>query len=207
MPPRDIAWSAMRLHRGCALQRKWSLQPIAAVGVAGEPSGPTAISFGEDSPMPSGIASLPYAQREQEPEAPLRLLARARFTTLRLDRRLARGASPDESPMLACRAGQLVDATARHTLAASIERLLALATDHPGRIVGPARVRFPTHHVLSNRALFDRLAELLRRPRPPIARGVAMTSVLLRDDASALYTNERPERLKEVLEAIVDLLE
>jgi hypothetical protein len=157
--------------------------------------------------MPSGIASLPYVQRDQEPEAPLRLLSRARFQALRLDRRLARGASPDESPLLACRARQLVDVTARHTLAASIERLLALAIDHPGRIVGPARVRIQTNRVLSNRALFGSVAEILRRRQPRTARGVAMTSILLRANTSALYANDRPERLKEALEAIVDALE
>ena len=157
--------------------------------------------------MPSGIASLPYSQRDQEPEAPLHLQLRARFASQRLDRLMARGTSPEESPLLAARARQLVDADARDRLAASVERLVALANENPHALVGPARAPFGAKRVLSNRLLFGRIAEILRQSRPPAVRGIAMTSVLLRDNASALYANDSPGDLREVLNGIADALE
>jgi hypothetical protein len=157
--------------------------------------------------MPSGIASLPYHLRNQEPEGHIRLPYRARFQTLRLDRRLASGASFEETPRIADRARQLADAAARDKLAATVERLVVLAAGSPRELLGPARVPFQAKRVLSNRDLFVRIAGILRRSESPAVEGIARMSVLLRDNRSALYANKSHEDLRGTLSGIIDALD
>jgi hypothetical protein len=157
--------------------------------------------------VPSGIASVPHSERDQEPEAPRRLLFRARFQSIRLDRLLAGGTSPDDSPRLKDRARLLTDIEARQRLAASIDGLVVVAASNQRGFVGPARAPLNPRRVIHNRAYLDRIAENLRRSHPPAVRGIAMTSNLLRDNRSPLYANDSPENLGRALAAIVAALE
>jgi hypothetical protein len=92
-------------------------------------------------------------------------------------------------------------------LADSIDRLIALAARNPRRRVGPARVPFSGRPVGENRSTFERIAGRLRGSEPPTVQGIAMTSVLLRDNRSALYANDGGDALSVALDEIVTALE
>jgi len=130
-----------------------------------------------------------------------------------LDRMLAEGADPHDSPELARRAAQLTSARHRHSLAAAIERTLEEA-EHPRRALSPA-VPLQRSAVFTARVPLKRLAadlagdnrESLSGTRGFIStrettrgsmermtaeeyapRGVALVQRLLTDGDSPLYT-------------------
>ena len=112
-----------------------------------------------------------------------RLLARWRAS--RLDRDLARGASPDATVPLALRAQLLVRGPARRDLARSASRVLAAATQPPaaGRLPVPVR----RDQVRDCSAEFTELIGRLLAAGPVPAQGVAMARILLTDASGPLY--------------------
>jgi len=116
------------------------------------------------------------------PSWPLRLLARARAGTL--NRALIAGADPTRSRALAARARLLTSARSRLALAATLERLLALAP--PNRF----RVRPSEEAVVANEGRLRELAALLRASTPLYARGLADVSELLADSAGPLFRGD-----------------
>jgi hypothetical protein len=111
------------------------------------------------------------------------MVARCRAT--RLDRALAAGASPDADAALTLRARLLIGRPMRGELAADLRALVAMAWDPspPRHAWGPAcrrRLRAATDELLA-------LGRLLDAPDPVGVRGVALTRLLLIDDAGVLY--------------------
>ena len=156
--------------------------------------------------MPSGIPSAPYPHRTPASET-RRTPFRARPQTFRVDRLLVRDVSPTESALLKERARRLVDPRAQHRLASSIDHLLARARHSPRGLVEAPHVAISARQVMRNRPLFERIAELLRRPTPPLDEGIAMTSLLLHDGRSALYATDDPRDLRAALRGTIGALE
>ncbi len=111
---------------------------------------------------------------------------RVRLHRRELDRRLAAGADPEESPELRRRAAELLEEKVRCRIAAALERVC-------GEAEGPARP-FESVAPLARTAIRDCAAEI----RPIVARldagtgvgprAVARAAVLLHDDDSPLYS-------------------
>lgn len=123
------------------------------------------------------------------PSAPTRLRARTR--RLELDRALAEGADPADSPLLAARAAQLVGRANRYRLAAALEHL-ALTADAPLR---PFRTAPRRGAVQANRAALMELAGTLRAGGLLYARGVAILELVLIDGSGPAYSDARGEGL------------
>jgi hypothetical protein len=132
---------------------------------------------------------------------------RVYLSRLRLDRALASGADPAESPELTVRSQQLQQPRTRERLARGMDRLLAIAFADPRRHLGPARIPFRHQRVRPNVGRFEALAEKLRDPDPLAVRGLAMASNLLEDGRGALYANDTPGDLGEALDATITGLE
>lgn len=131
------------------------------------------------------------------------LLVRARG--LGLDRRLAGGADPDTDALLSLRAGALISARHRHSLARALRKLLLQARrlQHP---LDPP-VPLARREILRTRDLIEELAELLDRPDPVDARGVAQVEVLLRDGSSPVYWAARGAQLRPALQTAIAALQ
>jgi hypothetical protein len=121
---------------------------------------------------------------------------RARMRRLELDHALAEGADPSSSPLLAARAGQLVQRSSRHRLASAIERL-ALTADAPPTRFGAMPRRRALH---ANRFVLLELAGTLRKGSLLYARGIAMLELVLIDGTGPAYTDARGEALARQLE-------
>jgi hypothetical protein len=109
----------------------------------------------------------------------------ARLRRRRLDRALARGASPEASAALALRAQHLTEPEQRGSIARELRRIIreAHGARRPalGRIV-PSRAR-----VRAARDELIRLADTLEEPGPVTAGGVAQAWILLTDGTGPLY--------------------
>ena len=129
-----------------------------------------------------------------------RLLAKC--TSGRLDRALARGASPESSVLLAIRAQQLVDAHMRFVLADSLRELADEATGSATHRGSRVPMDWPAVRAVAGdlRALASRLLE--RAPAP--VRGVAQVNVLLTDGGGPLYSPHSPHSLKDLRVAVRD---
>jgi hypothetical protein len=160
--------------------------------------------------MPSGaVSQLPEAHprsRAREQPSPL-LRLRVRLQASKLDRALAGGADPRESPELELRASQLVDPDERERIATSIDQLLHLAGQDRRRFLGWSRMPFDRLGVRASWGSLRKLAELLRGPRTPSPRGVAMARLLIGDFRGPIYTTGRANRLPEALAATISALE
>ena len=108
-----------------------------------------------------------------------------RLRAFRLDHELAAGASPEASFALALRAQMLVRTRHRRDLAASADRVLAMAMQ-PSL---PSRPRVPVcrDRVRDCCEEFEDLIRRLRAPGPVPARGMAKVRVLLTDAGGPLY--------------------
>ena len=111
-----------------------------------------------------------------------RLLARMFNTSL--DRRLARGETPESGRLLASRAQQVVALCWRRELARQWEHLLAVAEDQPRAGVPAPLCR---DRVLAAEEDVHALAAHLRTPLPVPAVGVAAAHILLTDATGPLY--------------------
>jgi hypothetical protein len=129
----------------------------------------------------------------------------ARLETDRLDRQLARGASPERSVTLALRAQRLARSSTRDALAGSLRRLMSLATSPTARVGGPLPIS--RQHILEAREDLDFLAETLVAPIPVAAQGVAQVKVLLQDASGPLYRDSARTDLRSVVREAVRALE
>jgi hypothetical protein len=148
----------------------------------------------------------PLALRSQErfrPSPGTRV--RALLRRSRLDRALARGADPRESPALAYRAARLTSPRSREKLSAWVDAVLVRAGS-PTRPRSVA-VEADRGEVWGAAAQLAQLRELLRSGVPIYARGVAMLAGLLRDGGSAVYLPHWRGQLSHELELIIGALE
>jgi hypothetical protein len=102
-----------------------------------------------------------------------------------LDRSLAAGADPHDSPELARRARQLASPRFREGLAAGICNLLDAAEEPPRGLTSAVPLR--RREILDNRPLLVELAEELRSGDELQPRGIALVERLLIDGDSPLY--------------------
>jgi hypothetical protein len=135
-----------------------------------------------------GIEQL--AREGREPRAPLALRVRVRVRAATLDARLADGANPLADRALGLRARQLLDPPMRHRLAFAIDTVLRDA--HGPMTLERARqaARLNAGAIRAAEADLRALAARLRDPGPVAERGVAMTSVLLRDGNGPLFDRD-----------------
>jgi hypothetical protein len=107
--------------------------------------------------------------------------------TRELDEQLASGTDPIASDELSLRAGQLASPRRRSRLACVLRGAVALgdAPYDPWRIGRPAIARA---QIQQNRELLLELAARLRAARYLGVQGLAMTSLLVRDGVSPLYS-------------------
>jgi hypothetical protein len=124
-----------------------------------------------------------------EPRLAVRLRARAR--RLKLDRALAAGADPSNSPLLAARAAQLVDPGTRQRIAACLEQF-AFTAERPRSRIQTLPLRAA---VRPNQEALLELAGTLRHPQPYYARGIAMLELVLADGTGPAYTDPTGEGL------------
>jgi hypothetical protein len=134
----------------------------------------------------------------QELLAPPRLIAAwARVRARGLDQRLAEGADPSSSPVLAARAAQLSTPSTRSRIAAGLERM-ALIRERPGAArfaVTPVRSA-----IAPNRECLLEVAATLRSSRPVYAGGIAGARLILIDGTGPAFTDPRGEGLAAQLE-------
>lgn len=124
----------------------------------------------------------------------------------KLDRDLARGASPDASAALALRAQALVRPSMRGALARRVGKLVEEATW--GRAPRPteARISIRRDRIVDAADALQVLIDLLVTPAPVPARGVAQVHVLLTDGAGPVYYPGDTDDLRaSVLHAVEEL--
>jgi hypothetical protein len=122
-----------------------------------------------------------------------------------LDRALAFGADPCDSPALALRAARLTGNRLRERLAAEVDAVLVATTRRGGRVsaaVEPDR----TEVALAAPVLIE-LERRLRSEAPIYAQGVARLRLILRDAGGPLYTPASCGALKRELEAVLAAVE
>jgi hypothetical protein len=115
-----------------------------------------------------------------------------------LDRALSRGEDPGSDPMLAQRADQLRSAGMRRGLAADLRDLVERA-DKPAGLSCAAPVA-PSVRTLADTVL--RIARRLETDPGVGVRGLAMISLLLRDDSSPFWSGTE-EELEDALKAVM----
>ena len=141
---------------------------------------------------PAGV--LACSQQLLAPRRPVGVLARLRARGL--DQRLADGADPRSSSLLAARAAQLTHPQVRARIAAGLERM-ALSIDQPSTrfAITPQRGA-----VLANRTrLFD-VAATLRSRTPVYAGGIAGARLIVIDGTGPAFTDRRGEGLARQLQ-------
>ena len=136
----------------------------------------------------------------------------ARLRGARLDRELARGASPEASVGLAVRAQILVRPRTRRYLARSLGRLLSAAslTGPAGRTGLAAASVMPMvrrERLRQTAAPMEALIDHLLAAAPVSGRGVAQVSVLLSDGTGPLYGSGSCDDLRRSLQQALDALE
>jgi len=123
---------------------------------------------------------------------------RSRLGAPRLDRRLAQGAAPESSVVLAARSQRLTRSSERHRLADSLQRIVTSAEPASG-------VRLPVpvdrHAVRASRAELELLIERLRCGALDVS-GVAAVSTLLADGSGPLYRDAGRDLRDEVAAAV-----
>lgn len=136
---------------------------------------------------PGGV--LACSQRLLVPSKVVSLVARMRSHTL--DARLAAGADPASSAMLAARAGQLATPRSRARIATGLERM-ALRFDAPRSLFAilPERGAIDV-----NRDRLLGVAAILRSRRPLYAGGIAEARLIVVDGTGPAYTDRRGEGL------------
>jgi hypothetical protein len=143
-------------------------------------------------------ALLQYGAPTAPASASLALRLQVRLGGSSLDRLLAKGEDPAESPLLGRRAEQLVSTKSRHELAHRLERIVDQAEDPP-RVLSAA-APLGREAILGARAQLLALARDLRAVEPVGAAGVALAKELLVDGASPLYAPDGEEALLNAIE-------
>lgn len=136
----------------------------------------------------------------------------------RLDRRLAEGASPEASAVLAARAMRLTSLCYRRDLAASLRRIV-VATGEPAAVravqvaapksadaARPLRVPIRRARVSQSARPLAELATRLATPGPVPVRGVAMVTRLLSEGTGPLYREASRDDLSLIAERAAQAL-
>jgi hypothetical protein len=131
---------------------------------------------------------------------PIRLTdrARARIHGESLDRRLAAGQAPEQEPLLAVRARQIVSPRSRQAIARSWERLLKVASRPPAII--SAAVPVNRGKIIEAEPEIRELSRCLRAPLPVTAQGVAKARLPLTDATGPVYRPRSGTALAGVVE-------
>lgn len=119
------------------------------------------------------------------PPRPPRHARLARLLAPWLDPRLAAGATPESSRLLAARAEELTSPEGRGALADAWDQVLARAA-RPAELIDP-RLPLALEDVRSASGEIAELAAALRRPSPVAAADVARARELLTDGGGPLY--------------------
>jgi hypothetical protein len=130
----------------------------------------------------------------------------ARICAARLDRALARGASPDTSAVLALRARALLLPQVQRELAQQVARVLAEGTDPTPRVRG-SRVPVRRNSVRATAHLFRELVDRLSGAGPLSVEGIAMVRNLLTDGAGPIYHPGPAGELRGALDRALAALE
>ena len=141
----------------------------------------------------AGIAP-PGEARRRAPGLGLRL--RVWSGSLQLDRRLAEGVGPANSPELSLRARQLVGDRSRRALAEALTAAVRAAWRPPVPWASAAPIA--ARGVREAAAGLDALARELRTSGDPSVRGVALVSFLVCDPVSPLYNRDAPVSVAEI---------
>jgi hypothetical protein len=134
----------------------------------------------------------PWRQRSQTTRG-VRVRVSVWMRRGRLDRLLAAGVTPAESPELALRALQLTRARHRRGLADSLEEVVRIAQGEAGRRnTSPA---LASRDIRASRSALLQLAHVLRENRDVYASGVALAGRLLTDGTGPLYVTGLDDEL------------
>jgi hypothetical protein len=123
----------------------------------------------------------------------LGLRVRVLLARTRLDRSLAEGADPSESPEIALRAVQIISGRHRRMLAAGLDRILAEADGRSPR--RSSAIQPIARDVRAARAALIELSFALREDAAVEPAGVALTQRLMTDGAGPLYVSSRDDAL------------
>jgi hypothetical protein len=124
------------------------------------------------------------------------------FLACSLDRRLAQGRAPDETPALRRRAAHITSPAGRAQTACELTHLL----DRPRPRLGSCALTARLDEVDANRPLIEALVRRLREQRTVAPRGVALARELLIDGDGPLYADHGPGALADALsDALVHL--
>ncbi len=110
-----------------------------------------------------------------------------------LDRRIAQGADPHESPELARRVRQLSSRRWRNGLAVGLRRMVEAAEEPRSGMT--SQVPLNRREILADRELFLELARDLSSPDDLKPRGIACVERLLTDSCSPCFVTSRPGEL------------
>jgi hypothetical protein len=124
---------------------------------------------------------------------------------LELDRRLAEGVWPSNSPELMLRARQLGNARARRRLSGALIEAAAAARRAPAPWT--PRVPIAAPGVREATRALERLAQDLATIREPRIRGIALASYLVCDPGSPIYDRHAPVTVGEIAERARSALE
>ena len=126
-----------------------------------------------------------------------------RWRARELDRELAAGADPIDTDALSLRVGQLGSRATRVRLVSALRRAVELAHGHQAPLV---TTRLRRAQIRENDELLLAVAERIHDGGPLGVRGVAMTSYLVNDRMSPLYSEDAQRPLSvTALEALVEL--
>ena len=139
-------------------------------------------------PQPAAPVRRPRRRSRARPRDGFFLKLRARMSALELDTALAKGEDPLDTPELTLRAEQLNQADTRRRFSEEIGEMISLA-DEPDGVEPNPDPRGPGAMFKANRDLFQQIGGVLSGPGPHPLPGVAMVSVLLRDQGGPLYAD------------------
>jgi hypothetical protein len=117
----------------------------------------------------------------------------ARMGSFVLDEQLAEGRSPDDNPVAAARARQLVSPDFRRQLVRAWTDVMARAAAGPHPL--SPKVTPSQRRVSEDREEIAEMLDALAAPLPHAARGVAMANVLLTDGTGPLFNVHHPQGL------------
>jgi hypothetical protein len=138
---------------------------------------------------------------------PNRILVRvtARLCGSSLDRKLARGDSPEATRLLAARAQFVVSPERLRDLAGCWQNVLTQARRSPA--MRDPRIRLNRNCILACETEIQRLVDALSAPRPVAARTAVQARALLTDGAGPLYDRNRSGEMEEALLRVIAQLD
>jgi hypothetical protein len=142
--------------------------------------------------------------RPHSPSPALR--AKVRLGRSRLDRQIALDRPYDDTPELALRAQQLLDARSQHAIAHNIRSVVQTAERLASRQVITSVVIDPARVLRARRALLE-LAERFERAGPASPRGVVLAHRLLSDGLSPLFIGHSEQSVTGAVRSVHEALE